>query len=72
MNTKNGSTYLLERMLSKKILFSRHAESGWGTPEVADHDRELNQKGIDDSNLMGTRLLKEGIFPDKFIFNIKI
>ena len=67
MNIKNGLIYLSEEILSKKILFSRHAESDWRTPGVPDHDRELNQKGIDDSTLMGTRLLKEGIFPDKFV-----
>ena len=67
MNIKNGLTCLSERILSKKILFSRHAESTWGSPGLADHDRELNQKGVDDSLLMGSRLLKEGIFPDKFI-----
>ena len=67
MNIKNGLTCLSESILSKKIFFSRHAESAWGSPGLADHDRELNQKGIEDSLLMGSRLLKEGIFPDKFI-----
>ena len=67
MITKNGLIYLLERVLTKKILFSRHAKSLWKNVGLSDHDRPLSQKGMDNAHLMGSRLLKNDILPDFFV-----
>ena len=67
MITRNGSIYLSERSLSKKILFSRHAKSSWGNLTLSDHDRSLSQRGIDNAHLMGSRLHEKNILPDFFI-----
>ena len=67
MITKNGLTYLLERSLSKRILFSRHAKSSWGNLGTSDQDRSLSQEGVDSAHLMGSRLLENNILPDFFM-----
>ena len=67
MIIKNGLIYLLERNLSKRILFSRHAKSSWGNLGSSDHDRSLSQRGIDSAHLMGSKLLDNNMIPDFFI-----
>ncbi len=36
----------------KEVILIRHAKSSWDNPELADHDRPLNDKGIHDAKLM--------------------
>lgn len=44
----------------KNLLFMRHGKSSWEL-DVNDQDRPLAQRGIDDANLVGKRLLNEGL-----------
>ena len=53
--------------MTKKILFSRHAESSLGKVGLADHDRPLSLKGIENANLMGSRLSEDRLLPDFFV-----
>jgi phosphohistidine phosphatase len=53
--------------LSKKILFSRHAKSSWGKLGSPDHDRPLNQRGLENAHLMGSRLSENRVLPDLFV-----
>jgi phosphohistidine phosphatase len=42
----------------KTLLLLRHAKSNWSEPQLADHDRPLNERGRRDATRMG-RLLRE-------------
>src|SRR5688572_1723538 len=48
----------------KTLLLLRHAKSSWKQPELADHDRPLNQRGKRTAPLMGTLLQDEDLIPD--------
>ncbi|ARN79345.1 histidine phosphatase family protein [Nonlabens spongiae] len=47
----------------KKLIISRHGKSSWEL-NVRDHDRVLNQRGIDDGHLVGKHLKEMNIKPD--------
>lgn len=40
----------------KRLYLLRHAKSSWGSPELADHERPLNQRGQDAAAAMGRHL----------------
>lgn len=42
----------------------RHAKSDWNTDFVADHDRPLNQRGVDAARHMGRLIAEMGLIPD--------
>ncbi|MEL6139994.1 MAG: histidine phosphatase family protein [Bacteroidota bacterium] len=44
----------------KRIYFVRHAKSSWDHPELSDHDRPLNKRGIRDAPLMAQLLVARG------------
>ena len=48
----------------KKIILIRHGKSAWNHPNLADHDRPLAERGLDNVPEMGFRLKEKGIFPD--------
>lgn len=48
----------------KKLILIRHAKSGWGSPDLGDIDRPLNNQGKKDASLMGERLSQYSIQPD--------
>jgi phosphohistidine phosphatase len=48
----------------KTLLLLRHAKSSWKHPELADHDRPLNQRGKRTAPLMGELLQDEDLIPD--------
>ncbi|MBX3419159.1 MAG: histidine phosphatase family protein [Pirellulaceae bacterium] len=48
----------------KTLLFMRHAKSDWGEPQLADHDRELNERGQRVAPQMGIFLAKQRLVPD--------
>lgn len=48
----------------KTLLLLRHAKSSWKHPELADHDRPLNQRGKRTAPLMGELLQGEDLIPD--------
>ena len=71
MIIKNGLIYLLERMLSKKILFSRHAKSSWGKLGLSDHDRPLSQRGLENAHLILENDRKMPIYAGKMPGNAR-
>ena len=36
----------------KKILFTRHAKSSWSNASLSDHDRPLNQRGVESAQVL--------------------
>lgn len=48
----------------KKIILIRHGKSAWDQPWLADHDRPLAERGLNDVPKMAKRLKKKGIIPD--------
>lgn len=48
----------------KKIILVRHGKSAWDNPDLADHDRPLASRGLNDVPEMGFRLKEKGILPD--------
>jgi phosphohistidine phosphatase len=50
----------------KTILLLRHAKSDWGMG-VADFDRPLNKRGLNDASLMGKLLAQAGMMPDRIL-----
>ena len=51
----------------KKLVLIRHAKSSWDDPDLSDHDRPLNARGVKDAPRMGKRLKEKRIFPDRMI-----
>lgn len=47
----------------KTLTIFRHAKSSWDDPELDDHDRPLNQRGMRDAPFMAERLKVAGIRP---------
>lgn len=48
-----------------KILYIiRHAKSSWDDPSLDDFDRPLNNRGLRDAPVMGSRLAKDNNLPD--------
>lgn len=48
----------------KTILLMRHAKSSWDNPELDDHDRPLNKRGLHDAPRVGELLEAEELIPD--------
>jgi len=48
----------------KTLLILRHAKSSWQQPELSDHDRPLNKRGLNDAPRMGKLLYDEDLLPD--------
>lgn len=48
----------------KTLYLIRHAKSDWSDESLNDFDRPLNKRGAKDAPLMGSILLKSGIYPD--------
>lgn len=42
----------------------RHAKSDWGDPMLDDHDRPLNERGLQDAPVMAARLAESGFRPE--------
>ncbi len=51
----------------KKIIFVRHAKSSWDNPELSDHDRPLNKRGLRDAPFMAKFLKEKEQKPDLII-----
>lgn len=51
----------------KTLLLMRHAKSSWEDPELTDHDRPLNQRGLRDAPRMGQLIQEQGLTPDLII-----
>lgn len=51
----------------RTLLLMRHAKSSWDDPDLADHDRPLNKRGLRDAPRMGALLQREGLVPDSIV-----
>ena len=51
----------------KELLLVRHAKSSWDDPYLDDHDRPLNDRGLQNAPDMGKRLQGSGIRPDAWM-----
>jgi phosphohistidine phosphatase len=51
----------------KTLLLLRHAKSSWGDSSLADFDRPLAHRGVNDAPRMGRALKERGIVPDRII-----
>ncbi len=49
----------------KQLLVIRHAKSSWDNPDLVDHERPLNKRGLEDAPLMGSILKKKNLKIDK-------
>ena len=48
----------------KELLVLRHAKSGHSNPRLTDHDRPLNQRGLETAPRVGRLLASEDLLPD--------
>ncbi len=48
----------------KTLTILRHAKSSWDSAEVSDHDRELNNRGLRDREIIASAMQEKGIRPD--------
>jgi phosphohistidine phosphatase len=53
--------------MPKTLILVRHAKSSWADPDLTDHDRPLNKRGIEDAPKMARRLAKRGERPDAIV-----
>lgn len=51
----------------KTVLILRHAKSDWGGHSLADFERPLNKRGLEDAPRMGRFLATCGALPDKIL-----
>ncbi len=51
----------------KKLTLIRHGKSSWDNPSLSDWERPLKIRGKKDALLIGNKLYKEKIIPDKII-----
>ena len=49
----------------KQLLLLRHAKSSWDDPELADFDRPLAQRGLNDAQRMGREAAARGWLPQR-------
>lgn len=47
------------------LILMRHAKSSWGAPDLADHDRPLNDRGRHSARAMGRWLKLRGHLPEE-------
>lgn len=48
----------------KTLLLMRHAKSSWDDPDLDDHDRPLNKRGLRDAPRMAAWLVEHAVAPD--------
>ncbi|QIG40101.1 phosphohistidine phosphatase [Microbacterium sp. 4R-513] len=50
-----------------KLVLVRHAKSDWGDPDLDDHDRPLNDRGLRDAPRMAAQLAESGFLADAIL-----
>ncbi|WP_345803319.1 histidine phosphatase family protein [Microbacterium sp. AZCO] len=50
-----------------RLALVRHAKSDWGDPDLDDHDRPLNDRGLRDAPVMAARLAQSGFRADAIL-----
>jgi len=53
--------------MPKSIILYRHAKSNWGAESSSDHERPLNERGIDSAKMMGKVLALSNQVPELVI-----
>lgn len=53
--------------MTRTLILMRHAKSDWGSPGLADHDRQLNERGMRDAPALGGWLRMNGYLPDQVL-----
>ena len=53
--------------MSRRLIIMRHAKSSWKYPDLTDHERPLNKRGIRDSPKIARYLSNLGWIPDKIL-----
>ena len=53
--------------MTRQLIIMRHAKSSWDYPELTDHDRPLNKRGIRDSPKIAKSIQKLGWSPDRIL-----
>ena len=51
----------------KRLLLTRHAKSTWGDINTLDHDRELDDEGVEEARQMSKKLIGENVTFDSMI-----
>ncbi|MCY7289555.1 MAG: histidine phosphatase family protein, partial [Cryobacterium sp.] len=51
----------------KRLILTRHAKSAWDDPDLPDHDRPLNERGLAASADLGDWLASRGYVPDEVL-----
>ena len=51
----------------KTLFLVRHAKSSRDDPSVPDRERPLNERGLHDAPMMGQRLSRSGVKPDRIV-----
>lgn len=49
------------------LILVRHAKSDWGSPELGDHERPLNDRGRRDAPEMARRFAASGVLPQAIL-----
>jgi phosphohistidine phosphatase len=51
----------------KKLVIMRHGKSSWDHPDLKDHLRPLNQRGVNNAISVAAKLLEVGLSPDAIV-----
>ena len=62
-----NSIFLLTFQDMKRLLLTRHAKATWGGVNILDHDRELDDEGVEEAKQMSKKLIDESITCDSMI-----
>ena len=55
--------------MPRKLIVMRHAKSSWNNPELADHDRPLNERGKRDSPKIAEEISRRNWTPDLILLS---
>ena len=55
--------------MPRKLIVMRHAKSSWNNPELADHDRPLNERGKRDSPKIAKEISRRNWTPDLILLS---
>ncbi|MCT8161437.1 SixA phosphatase family protein [Pseudoruegeria sp. SHC-113] len=53
--------------MTLRLILTRHAKSAWDDPFAEDHDRKLNDRGIQSAQAIGGWLARQGYVPEQVI-----
>lgn len=51
----------------RRLILLRHAKSAWDHPELEDHDRPLNERGVRSAKAIGGWLMAQDYLPDQVL-----